>query len=224
MNQALCGRQKQTLGIKNASAPRGAKLELKKEAGTLADNLEEKLNEEVQEADENTQEADTEPAENEEAEQKKADETPEQTEEEKLKAELDAANDKYLRLMAEYDNFRKRSARERLELSASVKGDTVSELLPLIDNFERALAAETEDLAYKQGVEMIFKQFGDMLTKLGVAKMELEGKEFDPNVAMAVSSVEDDSLGDNIVAQVLQNGYTLGDKVIRHAMVIVANP
>ena len=74
MNQALCGRQKQTLGIKNASAPRGAKLELKKEAGTLADNLEEKLNEEVQEADENTQEADTEPAENEEAEQKKADE------------------------------------------------------------------------------------------------------------------------------------------------------
>ena len=71
---------------------------------------------------------------------------------------------------------------------------------------------------------MIFKQFGDMLTKLGVEKMELEGKEFDPNTAMAVSSVEDDTLGDNVVAQVLQNGYKLGDKVIRHAMVIVANP
>lgn len=194
----------------------------------MAENQEEKLKEETQEAEENTQQAETETAaenaENEEAEQKKADEQPEQTEEEKLRAELDAANDKYLRLMAEYDNFRKRSAKERLELSASVKGDTVGEILPLIDNFERALAAETEDLAYKQGVEMIFKQFGDMLTKLGVKKMELEGKEFDPNTAMAVSSVEDDTLGDNVVAKVLQNGYTLGDKVIRHAMVIVANP
>ena len=190
----------------------------------MAENQEEKLNEETQEADENTQEAETETPEKEEAEQKKADETSEQTEEEKLRAELEAANDKYLRLMAEYDNFRKRSARERMELSASVKGDTVGEILPLIDNFERALAAETEDLAYKQGVEMIFKQFGDMLTKLGVEKMELEGKEFDPNTAMAVSSVEDDTLGDNVVAQVLQNGYKLGDKVIRHAMVIVANP
>ena len=126
--------------------------------------------------------------------------------------------------MAEYDNFRKRSAKERLELSASVKGDTIGEILPLFDNFERALAAETEDTAYKQGVEMIFKQFGDMLTKLGVEKMELEGKEFDPNLAMAVSSMESDELGENVVAQVLQNGYRIGDKVIRHAMVVVANP
>ena len=193
------------------------------EAIPLAENTEEKLNEETQEADENPQEAETETAENEEAEQKKADEA-EPSEEEKLRAELDAANDKYLRLMAEYDNFRKRSAKERLELSASVKGDTIGEILPLFDNFERALAAETEDTAYKQGVEMIFKQFGDMLTKLGVEKMELEGKEFDPNLAMAVSSMESDELGENVVAQVLQNGYRIGDKVIRHAMVVVANP
>lgn len=160
--------------------------------------------------------------ENAEEEQKQEQKAP--TEEEKLKAQLDELNDKYLRLMAEYDNFRKRSARERLELSASVKGDTVAEILPLFDNFERALGTETADTAYKSGVEMIFKQFSDMLTKLGVKPMELEGKEFDPNVAMAVSTVENEELGENVVAQVLQNGYTLGDKVIRHAMVIVANP
>ncbi|MBR4622442.1 MAG: nucleotide exchange factor GrpE [Ruminococcus sp.] len=158
----------------------------------------------------------------EEEEQKQEDNEP--SEEEKLRAQLDELNDKYLRLMAEYDNFRKRSARERLELSASVKGDTVADILPLIDNFERALGTETADTAYKSGVEMIFKQFTDMLTKLGVKAMELEGTEFDPNTAMAVSSVEDEELGENTVAQVLQKGYTLGDKVIRHAMVIVANP
>ena len=158
----------------------------------------------------------------EEAEQEQEDNKPD--EEEKLRAQLDEANDKYLRLMAEYDNFRKRSAKERLELSASIKGDTVAEILPLIDNFERALQTETADAAYKSGVEMIFKQFSDMLTKLGVTPMELEGKEFDPNFAMAVSTVDNDELGENTVAQVLQKGYMLGDKVIRHAMVIVANP
>ncbi len=166
----------------------------------------------------------TDPENTEDAEQKKEDEAPAQSEEDKLREQLAAANDKYLRLMAEYDNFRKRSAKERLELSNSVKGDTVSGILPLLDNFERALAAETEDTVYKQGVEMIFKQFVDMLTKLGVKEMVLEGKEFDPNTAMAVSTVENDELGENTVAQVLQKGYTLGDKVIRHAMVIVANP
>ena len=194
------------------------------EAIPVAETNEEKDLEETKETQEETQDTPADQDVTEEAEQKKEDEAPEQTEEEKLRAELEAANDKYLRLMAEYDNFRKRSAKERLELSNSVKGDTVGEILPLFDNFERALAAETEDLAYKQGVEMIFKQFGDMLTKLGVKAMDLVGKEFDPNTAMAVSSVEDDELGENVVAQVLQNGYTLGDKVIRHAMVVVANP
>lgn len=184
--------------------------------------LEEALEEETCEASEETAE-NTEEIEK-EAEQKNEDDAPELTEEEKLRSELEAEKDKYLRLMAEYDNFRKRSAKERLELSASIKGDTVSGILPLIDNFERALQTETEDTAYKQGVEMIFKQFMDMLDKLGVKAMELEGKEFDPNTAMAVSSVENDELGDNVVAQVLQKGYMLGDKVLRHAMVIVANP
>lgn len=193
------------------------------EAVELAENEEEKLTETTEETpEEETAEQTEAPAE--EAEQKKEDEPSEPSEEEKLKAELAAEKDKYLRLMAEYDNFRKRSAKERLELSSQVKGDTVSEILPLLDNFERALQTETQDTAYKQGVEMIFKQFSDMLKKLGVEKLELEGKEFDPNLAMAVSSIENDELGDNIIAQVLQNGYKIGEKVIRHAMVIVANP
>ena len=144
--------------------------------------------------------------------------------EQKLKKELAEANDKYLRLMAEYDNFRKRSAKERLELTDTAKGNVINGFLPVFDNFERALGTETQDAVYKQGVEMIFNQFSDALKKLNVEVMELAGKEFDPNVATAVSTVDDPDLGENIVAQVLQNGYTIGGKVIRHAMVIVANP
>lgn len=148
----------------------------------------------------------------------------EESAEDKLKKELDDSKDKYLRLMAEYDNFRKRNAKERLEITDTAKGNVINELLPVFDNFERALDTETKDAVYKQGVEMIFKQFGDALKKLGVESMELVGKEFDPNIATAVSTVDDPELGENVVAQVLQNGYTIGGKVIRHAMVIVANP
>ena len=146
------------------------------------------------------------------------------TPEQKLEAELADQKDKYLRLMAEYDNFRKRSAKERLDLSATIKGNTIGEILPVFDNFERALAAETEDTNYKAGVEMIFKQFGDMLTKLGVEIIDPIGQTFDPNIANAVNQIEDENLGENEVAQVFQKGYKIGDKVIRYAMVVVANP
>lgn len=149
---------------------------------------------------------------------------PEKTEEKKLKEQLDAANDKYLRLMAEYDNFRKRSAKERLEITDTAKGSAVSEILPVFDNFERALEAETTDETYKQGVEMIFKQFGDCLKKLGVEIIDPTGEVFDPNIANAVNQIEDPELGENIVAQTFQKGYKIGDKVIRYAMVVVANP
>ena len=191
---------------------------------------EEKLDEEVVEetAEESTQEASEETAETqqENAEQTAAEEEkePELTEEEKLRKELDESKDKYLRLMAEYDNFRKRSAKERLDLSATIKGNTIGEILPVFDNFERALAAETEDTNYKAGVEMIFKQFGDMLTKLGVEIIDPIGQTFDPNIANAVNQIEDENLGENEVAQVFQKGYKIGDKVIRYAMVVVANP
>lgn len=173
---------------------------------------------------EETEPAEQETAETEQPEQTKEEKQPELTEEEKLRKELDESKDKYLRLMAEYDNFRKRSAKERLELSATVKGNTISEILPVFDNFERALAAETEDTAYKAGVEMIFKQFGDMLAKLGVEIIDPIGQTFDPHIANAVNQIEDENLGENEVAQVFQKGYKIGDKVIRYAMVVVANP
>lgn len=180
------------------------------------------LNEE-QEQQAEQQEAAEEQPEAEAAEQA-AEAEEELTPEQKLEAELADQKDKYLRLMAEYDNFRKRSAKERLELTDSVKASAVEEILPMCDNFERALAVECSDENFKKGIEMIYKQFGDALAKLGVKPMELEGTEFDPNVATAVSTVDDDQLGENVVAQVLQNGYTLGDRVVRHAMVVVANP
>lgn len=161
------------------------------------------------------------------AEEAPTEEAPEEevlTEEQKLTKELDELKDKNLRLMAEYDNFRKRTAKERLELTDNVKASAVSEILPMIDNFERALSTECSDDNFKKGIEMIYKQFTDALSRLGVKAMELDGKEFDPNFATAVSTVDNDELGENIIAQVLQNGYTIGDKVIRPAMVIVANP
>lgn len=153
-----------------------------------------------------------------------AEEKAEMTAEEKLEKELSENKDKYLRLMAEYDNFRKRNAKERLELTANATGNTLSEILPVFDNFERALNAETTDEKYKAGVEMIFKQMGDVLTKLGVEIIDPTGKEFDPNVANAVNQIEDPNLGENIVAQTFQKGYKIGDKIIRYAMVVVANP
>jgi len=183
------------------------------------DELEEELNDSAEETAEETEEKE------EKEEKENAEETVEEiSEEDKLKAELAESKDKYLRLMAEYDNFRKRSAKERLELSAAVKGDTVADILPVLDNFERALNTETEDEAYKQGIEMIFKQFTDALTKLGIEPIDPVGEVFDPNIANAVNQIEDPELGENVVAQVFQKGYRIGDKVIRYAMVVVANP
>ena len=198
------------------------KNEQKLEEQTQAQELEtEEVSEQQTEAQtENEQPGDEQTAEQTDEQQKQT----EPTEEEKLRKELDEAKDKYLRLMAEYDNFRKRSAKERLELSATVKGNTIGEILPVFDNFERALAAETEDTNYKAGVEMIFKQFGDMLSKLGVEIIDPIGQTFDPNIANAVNQIEDENYGENEVAQVFQKGYKIGDKVIRYAMVVVANP
>lgn len=154
----------------------------------------------------------------------KTGEAAEETAEERLQKELDSQKDKYLRLMAEYDNFRKRSAKERIELNASVTGSTISEILPVFDNFERALNAETTDENYKQGVSMIFNQFGEALKKLGVEVIDPTGQPFDPNEANAVNQIEDPELPENTVAQVFQKGYKIGGKVIRYAMVAVANP
>ncbi|MBR1862487.1 MAG: nucleotide exchange factor GrpE [Ruminococcus sp.] len=173
------------------------------------------------ESPENTEISEEEGSEKEEKEEKAEDTAQEECE--KLKKEIEDYKDKYLRLMAEYDNFRKRSAKERLELAASIKGDTISEVLPVMDNFERALGTETEDTAYKTGVEMIFKQFSDVMTKLGVEIIDPIGQVFDPSIANAVNQIVDPELGDNVVAQVFQKGYKIGGKIVRYAMVVVAN-
>lgn len=145
----------------------------------------------------------------------------------KVKALEDAAaadKDKYLRLLAEYDNFRKRSVKERLDASADATAKAALEVISVIDNFERAMAAECSDEGYKKGVEMIYGQFTEVIKKLGVEEIDALGKEFDPNLHNAVSQVEDENFGENTVSQVYQKGYKLGDKVIRCAMVVVANP
>lgn len=157
-------------------------------------------------------------------EKKKEENQPEKTEEEKLKEQLEETKDQYLRLMAEYDNFRKRSAKERLELKDMATGNAVTEILPVIDNFERALQTETQDESYKSGVQMIFNQFMESLKKLNVEVIDPTGETFDPNIANAVNQIEDPELGENVVAQTFQKGYRIGDKIIRYAMVVVANP
>lgn len=133
------------------------------------------------------------------------------------------ANDKYLRLMAEYDNYRKRSVRERDNIYADVRVDTVTKFLPVYDNLERALSAPTEDEAFRKGVEMTFTQLKEIMSKLGVEEIEAVGKAFDPEVHNAVMHVQDEELGENIIVEEFQKGFRLGDKVIRFSMVKVAN-
>jgi len=142
----------------------------------------------------------------------------------KLEEQLAQEKDRYLRLLAEYDNFRKRSAQEKFNATTDATARTVTEFLSVTDNFERALNAETSDENYKKGVSMIFGQFGDILKKLGVEEIEALNVPFDPNLHHAVNQVEDENFGENTVCQVFQKGYKLNGKVIRCAMVVVANP
>ena len=154
--------------------------------------------------------------------EEKAAETPKAPEPD-FKEELRGANDRYLRLLAEYDNFRKRSQREKDSLYGDIKADTVTKFLPVYDNLVRALAQTTEDEAYRKGVEMIMAQFEQTLEKLGVTKIESLGKTFDPSFHNAVMHVEDAEKGENEIVEVFQEGFLLGEKVIRFAMVKVAN-
>lgn len=148
---------------------------------------------------------------------------PEESAEDKLKEAVREQEDKYLRLLAEYDNYRKRSLKEKENAWTTAKAETVKEFLPVFDNLERALKQETADEAYAKGVEMIMTQFKATLEKLGAAEIPALGQTFDPNLHNAVMHIDDESLGDNTVAEVFQTGFQMGDKVIRHAMVKVAN-
>ncbi len=131
--------------------------------------------------------------------------------------------EQFLRLAAEYDNYRKRTAKEKENLWTDAKADTVQAFLPVYDNLERALKQDTADEAYKKGVEMIMSQLKEVFAKLGITEIEAQGKPFDPNLHNAVMHIEDENLEENTVAQVFQAGFMLGEKVIRFAMVQVAN-
>ena len=132
--------------------------------------------------------------------------------------------DKYLRLAAEYDNYRKRSQKEKESLYTDIRSETVEKFLPVYDNLERALAQETQDAAFKKGVEMTMTQLVESLKGINVAIIDAAaGTAFDPNFHNAVMHVEDESLGENVIAETFQQGFQIGDKVIRHAMVKVAN-
>ncbi|MBQ8171647.1 MAG: nucleotide exchange factor GrpE [Oscillospiraceae bacterium] len=143
--------------------------------------------------------------------------------EEKLTAELASVKDQLLRTVAEYDNFRKRAAKEKLELRPVIITDVVKEFLPVMDNLTRALEAECTDAAYKQGVQMIDDSFLEILTKLGVEEIESDGVMFDPSMHQAVQRVESDELESGMVATTFAKGYRIGDRVIRFAMVAVVN-
>ena len=143
---------------------------------------------------------------------------------EQLAKMVSDASDKYLRLAAEYDNYRKRTAKEKESLYNDAKIDTVKALLGVYDNLERGIAQYgDEESPHRKGLEMVFNQFKESLRKLGVETMDAVGQPFDPEKHNAVMHIEDESYGENTVAEVLQQGFTLGDKVLRFAIVKVAN-
>ena len=143
----------------------------------------------------------------------------------KFAAELKEKEERILRLQADFDNFRRRTAKEKEEISAVVTQGILKDMLPLLDNFERAMAAEkTDGEAFQKGVEMIFTQFGEALRKNGLEKIETAGKKFDPNFHQAVMRVQNEELEDDDIAQELQKGYMVKGRVIRPSMVqVVAN-
>lgn len=154
-----------------------------------------------------------------------APETPEQPREPEVnyQEKYEQEHDARLRLAAEYDNFRKRTTREKEQSYGNGKADAIVKLLPIYDNLERALNQPTEDAAYKKGVEITMNELVKILTGLGVEIFGAPGDSFDPNIHNAAMHTEDESLGENVITQVFQKGFKLGEKIVRFAMVQVAN-
>lgn len=144
-------------------------------------------------------------------------------ENETLKIQLEETNDRIKRVAAEFDNYKKRNEKEKVGLYSSILADVVTNFLPVIDNLEKAVASQTEDEGYKQGVELVLKQFKDVLKSNGVTEIEALGRTFDPEIHEAVCLVTDENLGEKEVKEEYRKGYKIGDKVIRHSMVVVAN-
>ena len=147
----------------------------------------------------------------------------EKTELELKQEELDEITDRYKRVLAEFENFKKRSNKERENLYNSILADVVESMLPVIDNLESAAKAETADAEYKKGVEMVLQQFRIVLGSKAVEEIKTLGETIDPELHEAVSSIQDENLGEKEIAQEYRKGYKIGTKVIRHSMVVVAN-
>lgn len=158
-----------------------------------------------------------------ENEEQKQEVKTEKTELELKQEELDDITDRYKRVLAEFENFKKRSSKEREGLYSSVLSDVVEAILPVLDNLESAAKVETEDENYKKGVEMVLKQFKDVLQSKGVEEIKTVGETFDPELHEAVSSIKNENLGEKEIAEEYRKGYKIGTKVIRHSMVVVAN-
>lgn len=139
----------------------------------------------------------------------------------KLQEDLDNATDRLKRLMAEFDNYKKRSSKERELLYNSLVADIMMAFLPVMDNLEKAINTNTIDNGYKQGMELVAKQFKEVLKSFGLEEIETQGKKFDPSLHEAVSSVQDDTKQSQEIVEEFRKGYKMGEKVIRHAMVVV---
>lgn len=139
------------------------------------------------------------------------------------KQDYDELDDRYKRILAEFENFKKRSNKEREGLYNSILSDVIEVILPVVDNLENAVKVETTDNNYKQGIELVLKQLKDVLSSKGVEEIKALGETFDPELHEAVSSIQDDNLGEKEVAQEYRKGYKIGNRVIRHSMVVVAN-
>lgn len=150
-------------------------------------------------------------------------ETTEKSEMQSKQQEIDELTDRYKRILAEFENYKKRSQKEREGLYNSILGDIVEVILPILDNLENAVKVETSDENYKKGVELVLKQFQDVLKAKGVEEIKALGETFDPELHEAVSSVQDDSKGEKEIVQEYRKGYKIGTKIVRHSMVVVAN-
>lgn len=147
----------------------------------------------------------------------------EQNELTQIKQELEDLTDRYKRILAEFENHKKRSQKERENLYNSILSDIIEAMLPILDNLENAVKVETQDEEYKKGIELVLKQFQDTLKSKGVEEIKSLGETFDPELHEAVSSIQDDTKGEKEIVQEYRKGYKIGTKVIRHSMVVVAN-
>ncbi len=142
---------------------------------------------------------------------------------EKLKEEYNELDDRYKRMFAEFENYKKRSQKEKEGIYGMITGDVVASMLPVMDNLQKAAEAKSEDIGYQEGVKLVYRQFAEALKGLGLEEIETVGKRFDPEFHEAVSHIEDNTKGEQEIVQEYRKGYKIGNKVVRHSMVIVAN-